>query len=247
MTHAKKVVNIGTSGWQYEHWNGTFYPSDLSNEGQLSFYAQHLNTVEVNSTFYGLPDQSTVKKWREQTPPNFIFSVKASRYLTHMKKLKDPQEPLSHLLESIAGLKGSLGPVLFQLPPNWSFNPDRLLNILEILPPGHHYAFEFRDSSWFDTRAFEALEKHQVAFCIYDLNGQVSPKEITAGFVYVRLHGPMGPYKGKYDTQELAGWAGAFSAWSREGKDIYCYFNNDMAGYAVQNALELQAMFTEDK
>lgn len=238
----KPSIYIGTSGWQYGHWMGKFYPSKLPKEKCLEYYAQYLQSVEVNSSFYGLPEPEVARNWREQTPPGFVFSVKASRYLTHMKKLKDPQKPLSNFLESVQELKGKLGPVLFQLPPNWTFNAERLVNFLKILPPGYRYTFEFRDSSWFNSRVYEALRKQHAVFCIYDLNGQVSPKEITSDFVYVRLHGPMGPYQGKYGTEALAGWAEAFSTWSKQGKDVYCYFNNDMAGFAVQNALELKSM-----
>lgn len=238
----KSSILIGTSGWQYDHWSGPFYPSDLPKEEYLEFYAERLHSVEVNSSFYGLPDPKTAQGWREQAANGFIFSVKASRYLTHMKKLKDPQEPLDNFLESIQELKGQLGPILFQLPPNWQFNPERLVSFLDILPQGYRFTFEFRDPSWFDPRAYGALREYHAAFCIYDLKGQVSPKEITADFVYVRLHGPAGPYEGKYGTQELSGWAGAISTWSDQGRDVYCYFNNDMAGYAVQNALELQSM-----
>jgi uncharacterized protein YecE (DUF72 family) len=238
----KFPIYIGTSGWQYGHWSGQFYPSNLPKEKYLEYYAQHLQSVEVNSSFYGLPEPEVARNWREKTPPGFIFSVKASRYLTHMKKLKDPQKPLFNFLESIQELKGKLGPVLFQLPPNWNFNAERLVNFLEILPSGYRYAFEFRDSSWFNSWVYEALRNQHAAFCIYDLNGQVSPKEITSDFVYVRLHGPLDPYEGKYGTQALAVWVGQISTWSSLGKDIYCYFNNDMAGYAVQNALELKSM-----
>lgn len=243
MSKASSIL-IGTSGWQYDHWNGLFYPSELSKEQYLEYYAERLHSVEVNSSFYGLPEAETARNWREQAPESFVFSVKASRYLTHMKKLKDPQEPLDNFLESIQELKGQLGPILFQLPPHWHFSPERLVSFLDILPQGYRYTFEFRDPSWFDPRAYGALREHKAAFCIYDLKGEVSPKEITTDFVYVRLHGPVGPYEGKYGTRELSGWAGAFSAWSEQGKDVYCYFNNDMAGYAVQNALELQSMLS---
>lgn len=235
-------VHIGTSGWHYDHWSGPFYPADLPQEDYLDYYARSFQTVEINNTFYGLPETETLRTWLEQTPDEFIFSAKASRYITHMKKLKDPQESLSNFLDRIRVMKAKLGPILFQLPPNWHFNLRRLVGFIELLPAENRYTFEFRDPSWFDQRAYEAMAKYNVAFCIYELNGLLSPKEITADFVYVRMHGPEGRYEGKYSTQSLAGWAGAFSSWMNQGKEIYCYFDNDMQGFAVQNALELRSM-----
>jgi uncharacterized protein YecE (DUF72 family) len=246
---AKQPIYIGTSGWHYEHWLGPFYPEELSSDQWLSYYAGRFHSVEINNTFYQLPDKETFTTWRERVPADFIFSVKASRYITHMKKLKDPQQPLTKFFNNVEELGDKLGPILFQLPPNWHFNEQRLAGFLDALPQGYRYVFEFRDPSWFDQRAYELLARHNAAFCIYDLNGRLSPKKITADHVYVRLHGPGPPYQGKYDIQTLSGWAGAFSAWNRQGKAIYCYFNNDVAGYAVQNAGQLQAMLAggEDK
>jgi uncharacterized protein YecE (DUF72 family) len=162
-----------------------------------------------------------------------------------MKKLKDPSEPLERLLDRVSALGEKLGPILFQLPPRWRSNADRLEGFLEILPEDHRYAFEFRDPSWFDGEIYGLLAKHGAAFCIYDLGGRISPKEITTDFAYVRLHGPAGPYQGRYGTRRLAGWANAFSTWLKQGLDVYCYFDNDEAGYAVQDALKLQQMMTE--
>jgi uncharacterized protein YecE (DUF72 family) len=239
----KEDLHIGTSGWHYEHWEGPFYPQGLPKEKFLEYYADHFRTVEINNTFYQLPSEETVARWRDTVPASFLFSVKASRYITHMKKLKDPQEPVSNFTGRVDLLGDKLGPILFQLPPNWHFDRERLVSFLEVLPRGYRYALEFRDGSWLNARAYEALAQREAAFCIYDLPGRLSPKKITADFVYVRLHGPYGPYRGKYDTETLTGWADAFSAWIRRGREIFCYFDNDEAGYAVQNALELQAMF----
>ncbi len=238
-------IHIGTSGWHYKHWQGPFYPQDLKPEEFLEFYTGHMPTVEINNTFYQLPDESTLALWRDTVPENFVFAVKASRYLTHLKKLKDPAQPATNFLESITPLGDKLGPVLFQLPPRWHFNEDRLVQFLDTLPSKYRYSFEFRDSSWFNPKTYTALKRHNAAFCIYHLNGRVSPKEITANFVYARLHGPEAPYQGDYDSQTLQGWAGAFSSWADQGKEIFCYFDNDQAGYAVKNALELQAMLTD--
>jgi uncharacterized protein YecE (DUF72 family) len=159
-----------------------------------------------------------------------------------MKKLKDPAASSRTFLSRIVTLGKHLGPLLFQLPPHWGFNEERLSDLLNALPDRHRYAFEFRDPSWHNTRCYDLLEQHNAAFCIYDLDGFLSPRRITADFVYVRLHGPNGPYQGSYPTQTLAGWAGAFSTWSSQGKDVYCYFDNDEAGYAAQDAMRLDSM-----
>ncbi|MFO7783877.1 MAG: DUF72 domain-containing protein [Thermodesulfobacteriota bacterium] len=236
-------VHIGTSGWQYGHWKGPFYPEDLSASDYLAYYAERFHTVEINNSFYQLPKKETLRQWRSKAPRNFIFSFKANRYITHMKKLKDPASSLSRMLQVAPSLGGKLGPILFQLPPKWRFDPERFFDFLESLPSKYRYAFELRDPSWLDHRAYEALKEVGAALCIYEFAGRTSPKEITADFVYIRLHGPEAvPYKGQYPTKTLSGWAGAISAWSEQGRDVFCYFDNDEAGYAAQDALRLQKM-----
>jgi len=235
-------MHIGTSGWHYDHWKGPFYPQDLPAADFLAYYAEHFSTVEINNTFYQLPAQETLETWRDTVQKGFTFSVKASRYITHMKKLEDPREPVRNFLTRIDTLGDKLGPVLFQLPPNWNFNQQRLRSFLEALPEGYRYAFELRDPSWLNDRAYQALAEHGAAFCIYDFDRRLSPKEVTTNFVYVRLHGPDGRYQGSYDTEDLAGWAGAFSTWVGQGREIYCYFDNDQAGYAPHNARALSDM-----
>lgn len=235
-------IHIGTSGWHYQHWKGPFYPSDIADGEMLGYYADRLRTVEINNTFYQLPEQGTITTWRDTAPDGFVFAVKASRYITHMKKLKDPREPVRTFLSRIALLDDKLGPILFQLPPNWHFDAVRLRSFLEVLPPDHRYAFELRDPDWIRPEAYQILAEHGVAFCIYDFHGRQSPKEVTADHVYVRLHGPYDAYRGTYDTETLAGWAGAFATWAEQGKEIYCYFDNDEKGYAVQNAMTLREM-----
>ena len=185
---------IGTSGWHYDHWKGPFYPKDLSATGFLEHYAGLFPTAEINNSFYRLPEEKTLAGWRETTPKGFVFSVKASRYLTHMKKLKDPDEPLERLLDRVSALGDKLGSILFQLPPRWKINSERLESFLDVLPENHRYAFEFRDASWFDDEVYGLLTEYGASFCVYDLDGQTSPKEVTADFVYVRLHGPEGPF-----------------------------------------------------
>lgn len=235
-------VHIGTSGWHYMHWVGPFYPQKFSPSEFLPFYSVHFKTAEINNSFYRLPSSDTVKSWRDATPDNFIFSMKASRYLAHMKKLKDPVEPVAAFLQRAAILGPKLGPILFQLPPNWHCNCDRLRSFLDILPSGYRYAFEFRDPSWFTDSVYRALEEKNTALCMYHLQGFQSPKVITADFIYIRLHGPEKAYSGNYETQALQGWAGAFSAWRRKGREIFCYFDNDQNGYAAVNAMDLKDM-----
>jgi uncharacterized protein YecE (DUF72 family) len=239
-------IHIGTSGWHYMHWKGAFYPEDMKAKGFLAYYTKHFATAEINNSFYKLPEEKTLAAWRDAVPSDFFFSVKASRYITHMKKLKDPEEGLSRFLGRIDTLGRKLGPILFQLPPKWRYSRDRLKSFLEALPKRYKVAFEFRDATWLIPEAYDLLSEHGAALCIFDLEQSVSPKEVTADHVYVRLHGPSArKYEGQYDVQTLAGWAGAFSTWARQGKEIFCYFDNDQLGYAPLDAMRLQEMLSE--
>ena len=238
---AKGKIYVGTSGWNYKHWQGNFYPEDLKHKEWLKFYSEKLKTVEINNSFYQLPDTKTFKNWKDITPKKFMFSVKGSRYITHMKKLKDPKQSGKKLFTRIKHLKSKLGPVLFQLPPKWRFNKERFEKFLKSLSGRYRYTFEFRDQSWWNDEALELLKKHNAAFCIYELAGTITPKEITADFIYIRLHGPGNKYQGNYSKRELSGWAGAITNWQKK-KDVYIYFDNDDSGYAVKNAMELSGM-----
>jgi uncharacterized protein YecE (DUF72 family) len=237
-------IQIGTSGWHYHHWLGPFYPEHTATADFLAFYQQHFHTVEINNSFYHLPAEKTLGDWRDQAPQGFIFAVKASRYITHMKKLTAPEQSLKLFFDRVKILENRLGPILFQLPPHWQFNPDRLQEFLRALPAEYRYAFEFRDQSWHNQDAYGLLAEHGAAFCIYEFGGVLSPREVTASFVYIRLHGPGGPYQGSYDRKTLIDWAGAISTWVTQSKDVYCYFDNDQAGYAAQNALTLKGMLS---
>jgi uncharacterized protein YecE (DUF72 family) len=241
------TIHVGTSGWNYGHWKGPFYPDSISDSELLAYYADRFETVEVNNTFYTLPSEKTVTRWYETAPEGFVFAVKASRYITHMKNLLDPEEPVNRFLDRVSALEIKLGPVLFQLPPNWNCNRERLAAFLEVLPKGYNYAFEFRDPSWFNEDIYEMLSAHKIAFCMYYMAGDYAPKEITADWIYIRMHGPNQAYAGSYDTQTLAAWAGACSTWLRQGKDVYCYFNNDPEGHAPRDAVRLLAMLDSDQ
>jgi uncharacterized protein YecE (DUF72 family) len=236
-------IRIGTSGFHYKHWKGPFYPQKTPASAMLNFYTQHFDTVELNNSFYRLPPVSAFDCWRDVTPESFVFAVKASRFITHNKKLKDPENAVDNLLTRAARLGHKLGPVLFQLPPKWRVNPERLRNLLEILPRDVRYAFEFRELSWMNSQVFRILREFNAAFCIYELAGYHSPLSTTADFAYVRLHGPeSGKYQGSYSEERLSQWARQIESWAKELKAIYVYFDNDQVGYAAANALRLREM-----
>lgn len=236
------TIYLGTSGWHYDHWVGPFYPEGMKPRDFLGYYSDRFRAVEINNTFYRLPSTAVLADWRTSSPPDMVFACKASRYITHARKLIDPEGSFSRFFTAIEALGDKAGPVLFQLPPRWHVNVARLAGFLETLPGGWRYAFEFRDESWFCAEIYEALARHDAAFCLYDLAGRRAPVELTADFVYVRLHGPCGAYQGSYDGRTLAGWARRFLGWRTAGKDVYCFFDNDDSGYAAHNALQMQAM-----
>jgi len=235
-------VRIGTSGWNYQHWRGPFYPEDLRDKEMLSFYSRHFDTVEINNSFYQLPLIKTFGLWRDTTPRDFSFAVKASRFITHMKKLKAPKTSTRKFLARVEGLDEKLGPILFQLPPSWRCNIERLAAFVESLPEKHSFSFEFRDQSWHLKEVYDLLKKHNIAFCIYHLNGFDSPLQVTANFVYVRLHGTETKYAGSYSAPILKKWARRINQWRNDSKAVYFYFNNDPAGHAVKNALKLREL-----
>lgn len=233
-------IHIGTSGWNYKHWKGAFYPENIPERKWLEYYTNKFETVELNSSFYHLPKEKTVANWHDNTPEGFLFSCKASRYITHIKKLDDPEESLKKFFDVISGLKEKLGVVLFQLPPNLGYDINRLGNFTDALPSGYKYTFEFRHPDWWRDETYDVLEKNKMAFCIYELGEIKTPRITTCNTVYIRLHGPGKKYKGNYDARAIKLWASLFAGWKGEGKEIFCYFDNDEKGYAVRNALELK-------
>lgn len=235
-------IRVGASGWHYRAWVGPFYPHDAKPPQFLAHYTKRFDTVEVNNAFYRLPRREVVEGWRDSTPDNFLFAVKASRFITHMKKLKDPEEPIRRMLGVLDGFGSKLGPILFQLPPRWRVNVDRLRAFLAALPAGRRYAFELRDESWLCEEVFAALAQAGAAHCLYDFDGRQPPERLTANFVYVRLHGPVGRYGGSYPDAALAAWRDKALKWRALGRDVYCYFDNDEKGYAVANALRLKEL-----
>lgn len=229
---------VGTSGWHYKHWRGPFYPEKLPQNQWLQFYAERFDTVELNTTFYRLPPENTPLEWKKNTPPDFCFAAKGSRFITHMKKLRDPEAALDKFFERIHGLGKKLGPIVFQLPPQWPADQERLKQFLLVLPRRRRYAFEFRNPSWNMPEIYRLLEKHNAALCIFDLAGTQSPIELTADFTYIRLHGPDGKYQGSYDDAALHTWAERIEKWALRAS--YIYFDNDQAGYAPRNAARLR-------
>jgi uncharacterized protein YecE (DUF72 family) len=208
----------------------------------LEWYTRHFDTVELNNTFYRLPPETGVETWRTSTPPDFCFAAKGSRFLTHMKKLKDPEPGIAKFFERIAPLGKKLGPIVFQLPPWWEADCERLDRFLAALPNGHRYAFELRNPTWHTEEIYRVLRRHNTAFCIFEIAGFRTEPFLTANFTYIRLHGPGGAYQGSYPDETLAQWAERLLAWEREGRDSYMYFDNDQAAYAVENALTLKRL-----
>ena len=242
---APAEIHIGCSGWHYKHWLGIFYPEKLPTVKMLELYAKTFSTVEINNTFYALPQEKTVQRWHELAPSGFIFAVKASRYITHVKKLNEAEQALERFFPIVEHLQEKLGPILFQFPPQWKLNLERLQQFLPLLPRSHGYAFEFRHPSWYDAAVYETLRKYNIAFCIYDRDLVETPLEITADQIYIRLHGSGPAYGGNYLTEHLRPWADRLLRWKQNVRHIWFYFNNDWRGYAIDNALELRQLIDE--
>jgi len=235
-------IRIGCSGWHYKHWVGRFYPERYPASKMLDYYLRHFDTVEINNSFYKLPEINTFACWRDATPGDFRFAVKASRFITHNKKLKDPQNALENFLPRAEALGDKLGPVLFQLPPKWGINLARLEEFLTVLPRYHRYTFEFREPSWHTGETYALLRRFNAAYCIYELAGYHTPLELTADWTYVRLHGPGGKYQGSYPADTLEAWAERIVEWSERLRAVYVYFDNDDSAYAAHNAIDLKRM-----
>jgi uncharacterized protein YecE (DUF72 family) len=234
---SRPQLRIGTSGYQYDHWKGTFYPRDLRRDAWFAHYAERYDTVEINNTFYHLPQARTFDAWREQAPPGFRYVLKFSRYGSHLKKLKDPAATIAAFLERAERLKSFLGPILVQLPPHWHADPGRLESFLDAAPCSRRWAIEFRDPSWLCAEVYAILREHRAALCIHDMIDD-HPRLVTADWTYLRFHGP-GP-GGNYAAPALSGAARRIRRHLDGGRDVYAYFNNDRHGYAVRNAADLR-------
>lgn len=236
------MIHIGTSGWHYKHWVGDFYPERHSPAKMFPWYAREFHTVEINNSFYRLPEEKTFQNWKESAPPGFIFAVKASRFIMHIKRLKDVKDSVDLLLARAAALGSTFGPVLFQLPPRWKLNLDRLADFLAILPKDHRFVVEFRDESWNTTEVYKLLRRHNVALCIHDWREMPWPKELTADFTYIRFHGSGSCYGGNYPDEHLRQWADRIRSWQPQLREVFVYFNNDIGGHAIRNARSLREM-----
>jgi len=235
-------IRIGTSGWLYFHWQGRFYPDDLPKNKWFDYYTSRFDTVELNSTFYHLPKIKTVKNWQNNSPKNFLYAVKASRFITHIKRLNNVEEPVRNFYDVVLPLKEKLGPLLFQLPPSMKQNANLLESFLKLLPKKPKSVFEFRNQTWFNDKTYKLLEKYNAAFCIHDLQGNESPRIQTSDCIYIRFHGTNDRYSGSYSISQLQEWAGWIKEQSKKARGIYIYFNNDAHGHAIKNARQLKEM-----
>ena len=234
------AIHIGTSGWTYPHWQVSFFPKNLPSPERLHFYAEHFSSVEVNTTFYGTPKRGTVAAWGAAVPKAFKFTIKASRYITHNQKLLRPRTSSVKLFRAIEPIAEQVSAILFQFPPWFGANPKRLESFLKKMPSGYRYAFEFRHPTWFTEEVYSILKYANSALCFWELKGESSPFEITADFVYVRLHGPKAQaYQGSYPDKILKTWQDRVLGWKRSGRDALFYFDNDEKGYAPVNAHRL--------
>lgn len=234
-------IRIGTSGWHYASWKGPFYPGDLRTKDFLSFYVQRFSTSEINNSFYRLPTDAAIKAWVAATPPDFLFAWKASRLITHYKRLKNVEENIAFVYERMDALGAKFGPVLFQLPPRLTADRERLAVFLGRLPPGRRATLEFRHPSWYEAPILDLLRAHDVALCLSDHAAAPAPWEVTASFVYVRGHGPGGRYAGNYSDETLDAWARDMRRWQAEGRAVYGYFDNDIKSAAPWDAERLLA------
>lgn len=237
MSRRKGKLYVGTSGYQYNHWKGVFYPEDLPKREWFRFYSRYFDTVEINNTFYRLPGPETFDHWREEAPRDFCYAVKFSRYGSHIKRLKDPESTIEKFLDSAKQLKGTLGPILVQLPPNWGVDLERLENFLAVAPKRYRWVMEFRDRAWLCKQVYELLEKYGVALCVHDMI-EDHPFRATAEWTYLRFHGNR--YGESYSPQALTAQAGRIHGWLEDGLDVFAYFNNDKDGYAAENARDLK-------
>jgi uncharacterized protein YecE (DUF72 family) len=238
-------IRIGCSGWNYKHWRELFYPKGLPARRWFEFYAEHFDTVEINNSFYRLPSAETFAKWRDQAPPGFCYAVKANRFLTQARKLKDCEEPLQRMMAPFRALGDRLGPILYQLPPRFRINLERLESFLELVPKDVVNVFEFRDKSWLVPATFDLLDRYGASFCVHDMPGSATERQAVGRIAYVRFHGGEGKYVGRYSDAALLSWTDWIVAQARAGRPAWCYFNNDLEAHAIHDAQTLKAMVAQ--
>lgn len=241
-------VYIGTSGFSYSHWGkGIFYPKDLSQTKWFEYYCQHFDTVELNVSFYRLPKKEVFVNWQKRAGKDFVFSVKGNRYITHVKKLKDCRESVKRFFQNADGIKNGKDIILWQLPPRFRANLERLESFLGILPKAWRHAFEFRDESWLNNSIYELLKKRNIAVVFQDYPQWPITKKVTTDFIYLRLHGRKKLYSSCYTENELKNWAKKIRTWTKRDLDVYTYFNNDALGYAIENVQTLKKLCSKKK
>lgn len=238
-------VLVGTSGWHYDSWRGPFFPKGLPTKKYLQYYASQFRTTELNGVFYRTPSLDAVKVWQEQTGSDFVFAWKASKFITHWKRLSDNSVNSLSLIEERLSLLGKkAGPVLFQLPPNFEADVERLAAFFKLLSRKRRYCFEFRHPSWYQPTILKLLSQQNIALCLSDHHDAPAPWKRTADFVYIRGHGPEGKYKDHYSPHTLAGWATRIQSWKKQGCDVFVYFDNDQKSAAPADALKLRELLS---
>lgn len=251
----KNRIFIGTSGWDYFHWQEKFYPPNLSSEEKLKYFSQHFKTVEVNSSFYHSPKATTYQKWYQNTPPDFLFAIKVNRTITHLKKLKGIKRIWGQFLKKALLLKEKLGPFLFQFPPSFSANYENLKRVREFIKileknrqqyKNLKFAFEFRHPSWFQRKIYQLFKKHHLALVIADSPSWPKTETVTANFVYLRFHGSKVLFASSCSQKELKIYALKIRGWLKKKLEIFAYFNNDAWGYALENARDLLKILTNN-
>jgi uncharacterized protein YecE (DUF72 family) len=241
----KHRIHVGCSGWVYRHWKGDFYPADLPQKRWFEHYAAAFDTVEINASFYRVPLESTFEGWREKAPQGFRYAVKANRFMTHMKKLLDCEQPLGEFIGLVRRLGPTLGPILYQLPPSLHKDLPRLDAFLARLPGDLEHVVEFRHRSWYDEDALALLDRHGAGFVTHDLVGLVSPRWASGRTAYVRFHGTGGKYRGRYSEEAMADWAQWLIEQRDAGRSAWAYFNNDIGGDAIEDARTLNRLVGE--
>lgn len=239
-------LRVGTSGWSYDHWRGVFYPEDLPASRRLAYYAERFSTVEINSTFYGLPKSQTVEHWKQQVPDDFIFAVKGSRYITHIRRIDGIDEEIARFMERVEPLAPKLGPVLWQLPPTLKFDRKLLEGFVSVLATtAQRHALEFRDGSWLADETYQVLREYGIA--VVQVSGDLHQTDFrtTTDLVYVRFHGTT-RYHGSYSGVHLRPWKAFLEEQSADGADCFAYFNNDVEGHAPQDAVRLREMLGQE-
>ena len=241
-TSAPAPIRIGCSGWNYRHWRGAFYPEGLPVKRWFAHYAARFDTVEINNSFYRLPRIETVIGWGAQAPAGFVYAVKANRFITQAKKLKDCAEPVARMMAPVRHFGETLGPILYQLPPNLHCDLSRLEAFLALLPDDLDHVFEFRDASWYSDATLALLDRFGAGFVVHDFPGKATPRWAGGRLAYLRFHGSNGKYHGRYSEATLRDWAAWMRSEAASGRPVWAYFNNDMAGAAPADALALKRL-----